>query len=570
MDTIETRVQQAYQSLQAGRFSEAEQRARSALSQAPRDVNALHLCALACQATGKAQEAIDLFEQTLDVQFTQLQVVQNYLNYLMQLGLYGQIQSLMKRAVAVWSNNYQFHVYHGISLKELKRFEESVEAYDQALKIKPNDKVALHNKGVSLRLHQKPKEALACYQKIPGGDKIAELRLNRGCALMDLQDYEKAECEFDAALALNPALTDAHENLNKLYWEYEKTDKVMSTYTLGLQKADSETMRLSYISQLLNIGQDDKAEESIKKAISKFGEVPGLNHIHGRLFAKKGDHEAAVRLTEKALDQIPNVPRYRLDMASNLICLGRYEEALTHLDYAEQMTPDDQELWAYKGTCWRLLGDAKHKWLNDYDQLVRGVQLPVPEGYETLEHFMKTMSEQIKLFHETKTHPLDQSLRNGTQSSFFLLGHESKIIQDFRRSLSEAVSTYLASMPRDATHPFLRRISEATNFTFSGSWSVRLKSEGFHVNHMHPEGWLSGPSYIDVPEAIYKEDPKRAGWVKFGETGLNLDPSLEVVEKAVCPEVGLVVFFPSYIWHGTYPFESNQYRTTAPMDVMPA
>lgn len=567
---IQQLLQNAYQSLSAGHYEAGLEIAQKALQLAPNNADTLHMMALAHKACGDINHAINFFEKSLAVNFSQKHVVQHYLNFLMQLAAYQHIQSLMQRAVAVWPNHYQFHIYLGISLKELKRYEEAITVYDTALRIKPNDTVTLHNKGVALRLFQKPKEAIACYDRIQGGSQIPELRLNRGCALMDLLEFEKAEKEFQAALQLNPALIDAHENINKLYWEQEKTDQVMSTYEIGIKKSDSEVMRLSYISQLMNIGQDDQAEESISDAITIFGPQPALRHMQGRLLAKKGEYDGAIDCFEKAVQAVPHMARYRLDLANNLIRMARYEEALKQLDQAELLTPDDQELWAYKGTCWRLLGDPSHDWLNNYDLFVQALDIPLPAGYDSKAHFISELSDQIKLFHTTKIHPLDQSLRGGTQSSFFLLGHESQIIQDFKASLTQAVATYLKSMPVDNDHPFLRRINSNHHFTFSGSWSVRLKSEGYHVNHMHPEGWLSGPTYIDVPPEIHAEDPSRAGWVKFGETGLNLGPERESVAKAVCPKQGQVVFFPSYMWHGTYPFESDLFRTTAPMDVMPA
>ena len=38
----------------------------------------------------------------------------------------------------------------------------------------------------------------------------------------------------------------------------------------------------------------------------------------------------------------------------------------------------------------------------------------------------------------------------------------------------------------------------------------------------------------------------------------------------VRPYPGLLVLFPSYVWHGTVPFESGGRRLTAAFDVVPA
>jgi hypothetical protein len=37
----------------------------------------------------------------------------------------------------------------------------------------------------------------------------------------------------------------------------------------------------------------------------------------------------------------------------------------------------------------------------------------------------------------------------------------------------------------------------------------------------------------------------------------------------VRPRVGTLVLFPSYMWHGTIPFQSTQSRTSIAFDVVP-
>jgi hypothetical protein len=58
------------------------------------------------------------------------------------------------------------------------------------------------------------------------------------------------------------------------------------------------------------------------------------------------------------------------------------------------------------------------------------------------------------------------------------------------------------------------------------------------------------------------------GILSFGAPGLVTTPSLEP-ELSVRPEVGLLVLFPSYFWHGTLPFHSEQPRLTVAFDVVP-
>ena len=100
--------------------------------------------------------------------------------------------------------------------------------------------------------------------------------------------------------------------------------------------------------------------------------------------------------------------------------------------------------------------------------------------------------------------------------------------------------------------------------TFSGAWSVRLRSEGFHTNHIHPEGWISSALYIALPDDI-DQGEGHAGHIQFGvPLAMDLPP-----KRTIHPQIGTLVLFPSYMWHGTVPFTSPQPRITVAFDLIP-
>ncbi len=107
-------------------------------------------------------------------------------------------------------------------------------------------------------------------------------------------------------------------------------------------------------------------------------------------------------------------------------------------------------------------------------------------------------------------------------------------------------------------------------FAFSGSWSVRLKSDGFHVNHVHPKGWISSACYIELPSAMKSAGPSdRSGWIRFGQSPHELGER-DVVGRWVRPGEGVLVLFPSYTWHGTEAFTADAVRMTVAFDAVPA
>ena len=106
------------------------------------------------------------------------------------------------------------------------------------------------------------------------------------------------------------------------------------------------------------------------------------------------------------------------------------------------------------------------------------------------------------------------------------------------------------------------------DYGISGMWSVRLRSNGFHVDHYHPQGWISSACYLRLPPAV--QDRGGEGWIRFGKPAFPTTPPLGP-EYFLKPEPGLLVLFPSYMWHGTVPFTGapGDTRLTIAFDVAP-
>jgi hypothetical protein len=159
-------------------------------------------------------------------------------------------------------------------------------------------------------------------------------------------------------------------------------------------------------------------------------------------------------------------------------------------------------------------------------------------------------------------------LRGGSQTSGVLFGRREPEIDALRDAIAAAVLRYSEQLPDDPSHPFLRR--KATGIRFAGSWSVRLWSSGRHVNHYHQDGWISSAYYVSLPPSVaHAREGVTAGCIQFGEPpvelGLGIGP-----RRVIQPRAGRLVLFPSYLWHGTVPFEDDAPRLTVAFDAVPA
>lgn len=252
-------------------------------------------------------------------------------------------------------------------------------------------------------------------------------------------------------------------------------------------------------------------------------------------------------------------------MAAAWLMRGDGREALNVIEPFRRDDSDSQDWLAMEATALRLMGDARYDELVQIDNHVRVYELPVPDGFATIEAFNAAFIEALAPVRGFTTHPLDQSLRLGVQTSRDLVTTPDPVIQAYIEALKEPIQAYIDEIGCSPAHPLTARSTGA--FRFKGCWSVKLTGGGRHVNHVHPDGWISSAYYASVPEETVSGEGK-AGWLKFGEPPFKTQPELPP-QKWVQPKPGLLVLFPSYVWHGTEPIGEGSERITAPFDVVP-
>ena len=91
-----------------------------------------------------------------------------------------------------------------------------------------------------------------------------------------------------------------------------------------------------------------------------------------------------------------------------------------------------------------------------------------------------------------------------------------------------------------------------------------LRDDGYHSSHVHPQGWISSALYFALPSTGEDSDP-HAGWLAMGEPPPGLPLRLSAI-RHVEPKPAKLVLFPSWMWHGTVPFQTGE-RLTVAFDV---
>ena len=515
------------------------------------------------------EQAVDCYQQalTLKPNFTEAKrnlalVYQQQAKFTQALRLFQQISSANPNDVSALTSIANI-------AKEQGDHNNAILLYKSVLQIQPNYVNALHNLGLTYKLIEDHQSALACFKQAQQfAPKIAEIDFSLANTYFEINQYSLAEQSYWSAINKKPLYIEAHSTLNEFYWQVGKQNEFGKSYDLVLQQIkNAPELSASYIEQLFSAGADEKAQAILAKT-PNVALNDKLMAIQAKVLIIQQDFSGAIDAFKHSLALRFEV-NVALDYIELLIKQAEYNQALEIIQQVELVQPYHQLNIAFKSLCWRLLGDERYHWLVDYSRFIQPYELPTPKGYQNLAEFLTRLESTLLGMHDKVHEPLKQTLKNGTQTPGRLLHKPVSVIQELKGSLEQVVSQFVASLPDDNTHPLLKRKSSQTKF--SGSWSVKLKPNGFHVNHVHPDGWLSSAFYIKLPDfQSYPQESKYAGAIKFGESGIQLGER-EVVERIIQPEAGQLVLFPSYVWHGTYAFNGDRddFRVTSPFDVVP-
>ncbi|WP_262695665.1 tetratricopeptide repeat protein [Kordiimonas aquimaris] len=482
---------------------------------------------------------------------------------------YADAAKTIETALSKSPRNPSFMNALGTSYKELSRMDDAERMFKSAISLQPNYVKALNNLGALLRKQYRFEEAIEFLQKaIQIAPKVVEPRFILANIYYELGDFTQADEAYRTIIAIQPDFQDAHESLNRLYWEHGKTDLYGKSYIVGI-KACPHTVELceKHLLALENVGRIEEALDYAKVYLDTFPSHAGLHQKAARLYAFNGNADTANDFYKSAIDLDPDSPSIRMDASKHMLQTGEFEKALTELSVAENFEPDNQRLWAYRGLCWRMLGDERHEWLNSYNTYIRPAMIEAPKGFSNNTEFLQALKADLKKYHTTIQAPVDQTLHGGSQTHGMLFDRPDTTIHQLKQALLKPINAYINALPgKDSRHPLLRRNTGVADF--ATSWSVWLKDGGFHVNHVHTMGWVSSSFYIDVPRNSTEQDTQHEGWIKFGESGLMLGGD-DLPVKYIKPEPGMLVLFPSYMWHGTIAHRQPANRITAPFDLLP-
>lgn len=481
------------------------------------------------------------------------------------LGRHGEAETQCRALLKGNENDPEAWAALGYILTGQNRLFEAEAAYRKALMIDATYGLAHHNLGSLLARMERAEESLASLDQARAlGGAGFELSFSRGKALVLLYRLEEAEEAFAHAVALQPRHVDAQLNLARL--RYMRADPDFARSISGAIRSHPNDLEIRSLlaTVLLRAGKFESAEAQLREVLKADGAAPRYRFQLAQVLREAGRLKEAETEALEAAVANPNDSVGIEYLISILLSRGAPEDALPFVRAQRTREPLSQTWIAYEATAARLLGRPLYRELFDYERLIRCYRLEAPSGWSSMVELNAALLEALRVRHQFTLHPLDQSLRHGSQTTRNLTMDADPAIRSILQAFAEPINAYLRELGRDAGHPLSARNRGAA--AIAGGWSVQLHRGGFHLNHFHPQGWISSAYYVSVPEEVRNEALK-SGWLKFGEPRFPTPGAL--AERYVEPSPGLLVLFPSYMWHGTNAIHGPQMRTTIAFDAVP-
>lgn len=580
-----------------GQLDGAEQMLTQVLRRAPNDADGLQLLGLVRTKQGRKAEAETLYRRSLAREPKQPHVQLNLGSLLTDMGRAAEGIALLRAVVRAQPNNVDALVALGQAQHTTREFDFAERHLRAALKLAPDDPVIAlslggllndagrprdgetvlraalartvaapmraaleHNLGVALKLQGRWSEALAAFDAaLTLAPDLPFADANRAGVLAHLKREDEAVAGYQRALAKNPLHMAAHQELNALLYRGGRDAEFLASFDAAEKKLGPvPAIWLGKGAFLNRTGRFDAAEALFARAAQVQPENPEALNGLALALAGLGRLDEAVQAYERSLTLRPDAVPARVNLAGVLLQLGEGPRALALTEAAVADAPHDQAALAMHELALRMTRDPRADILANYDRHVQLFELDLPSGFNA------ELNGWLDTLHGDAREHVDQTLRGGTQTMEPLFDSGHPLIATLRGKIEEAVAAYIARMDDADDHPLASRRGDG--FRFTGSWSSRLRDQGFHTNHIHPMGWISSVYYVAVPDAV---EEGQQGWLKFGEPSFAT-PMNDAIRRLVKPVPGRLVLFPSYMWHGTVPFHASTARTTIAFDAVPA
>ena len=288
------------------------------LAKSPHNFRAYNAIGLLLADSGKYEEAIDRYKQSIEL-----------------YPLYAQV-----------------YVNLGVAYKSLNQLSNATEAYRKAIELNPRHPEAYNNLGFLLLETGLTTEAISQLSKAaklrPGYIKALT---NLAKAYSSLSEHEQAIASYEKILALDPGNITTINTLANTCLKAQQIDKAISLYQEAIQQDPSFGEAYTNLgAAFFSRGNMEKAIESLTRAVELENSNSKAYHNLASALFSTGRMDEAVSMYRKAIEINPVYSEAHTNLAAVLLGAGRKDEAIAAYTEAARMLADDAHALNKLGT----------------------------------------------------------------------------------------------------------------------------------------------------------------------------------------------------------------------------
>jgi tetratricopeptide (TPR) repeat protein len=248
----------------------------------------------------------------------------------------------------------------GNALDALKRYEEALDAYDEAIRLQPDFAIAHYNMGAILyKRFQRFDKALAAFDEVIRiRPDYASAYSNKGAALGALGRRDEALAAIEEAIRLNPNDATAYSNKGVALGKLERYEDALVAYQDALRLAPEDASIWSAMADLLS-GRLQRVADALSAAERAVAldasSIQGWRVLGDTLHTQRRESEAQAAY-ERALALEATDASDWFNRGLALAGSAHFDEALAAYDHALNLEPGDDEVLHAKATALRALG----------------------------------------------------------------------------------------------------------------------------------------------------------------------------------------------------------------------
>ncbi|MCP5407033.1 MAG: tetratricopeptide repeat protein [Chromatiaceae bacterium] len=258
-------------------------------------------------------------------------------------------------------NNPLGYYYQGMALQGANRLDESVQAFEQALKLNPDATEPLIDMSRSLLLMGKADQALERIEQVVNRNPKHFLAKNlQGEVLLGLKRYADAEAAFNAVLQINPNWDVPYKNLAKTYIVQGNITEAIDVIRNGFKITQDPLLGLELATHLDRSGERELAAGIYKVLLERFPNLTAAANNYAMLLTRGSPSQEDLNKAARLVQQF--------ELSENAVYLdtlgwvtlkqGKLEKAIDILKKAVKGSEDNPEIRYHLGAAYY---EAGHK-----------------------------------------------------------------------------------------------------------------------------------------------------------------------------------------------------------------